>query len=186
MNLNSKQERRIFTAIPIPRLLQEKILLWEKKYAIPEARWLAGKNLHITLIPPWYEKDCEEAIRRLKKIEGSGEIDIEFQGVSYGPTMKEPRLIWASGDAPRKLLDLKEKAEETLGRKSECLPWLMHLTLARFDPRDFSRFPLKNLNEKVLWKECVSSVVLMESFLNSSGADYEIIAEAKLCSRKKI
>lgn len=180
MNSNPEKERRIFAAIPISPSLQREILSWEKEYAIPEVRWLAGKNLHITLVPPWHETNCEEAIRRLKKIEGSGGIEIEFRDVSYGPASKEPRLIWTSGNTPQELLNLKKKTESIFGRKNEYRPWLMHLTLARFDPRDFPKFPIKNLDEKVSWKERVSSVVLMESFLKPSGADYEIIAEAKL------
>lgn len=180
MNFIPKKERRIFAAIPISRPLQERILSWRENYAALPVRWLDGKNLHITLVPPWHETDCETTMRKLKIIEGNGELDIEFREVSYGPVLEKPRLIWASGNAPQELLNLKKKTENIFGRKSGYRPWLMHLTIARFDPRDFPEFPLKNLDEKVSWKERVSSVVLMESLLKPSGADYEIIAEAKL------
>lgn len=180
MNLAPEKERRVFAAIPISSSLQREILAWEKKHATLPVRWLAGKNIHITLVPPWHETNCDDAIQLLKRVGGGGEIDIEFRDVSYGPSRQEPRLIWASGNAPRKLLDLKKQVEKAFGKKSEYRPWLMHLTIARFDPRDFPKFPIKNLNEKVSWKERISSVVLMESLLKPSGADYEIIAEIKL------
>jgi 2'-5' RNA ligase len=100
--------------------------------------------------------------------------------VSFGPTPKKPRLIWAEGQASREILDLRLKIYEALGRKSEGRPFKLHLTLARFRPADFAAFPLKVLNEKVPWRERFGSFVLMRSRLSPQGADYEAVEEFKL------
>lgn len=172
---------RIFVAIPVSESLQGEILEWEKDYQRLPVRWLSGKNLHITLVPPWEENDWKETTEKLKSLGGTiGQFGIEFNKVEYGPYGREPRLIWAEGRPPKILLDLKGKLELLLGRKSDFHPWLMHLTLARFRPETFSSFSVKQLCEEVHWPEQVTSIVLMESHLLPDGSDYEVLEEIKL------
>jgi len=172
-------KKRIFIAIPISHRLQEEILRWEKKYKKLPVRWLLGKNIHITLIPPWYEDNIEAIIEKLKGIKGKP-FNLEFNRVSYGPNLKQPRLIWAEGKAPKKIIYLKNELEKIFPEhKSDYNNWLMHITIARFEPEMFSYFPIKTLNEKVLWRDNINSFVLMESHLSRSGADYEVLEEFK-------
>lgn len=167
---------RLFVAVPISENLQNEILEWEKSHQNLPVRWLKGKNLHITLIPPWEEENIEKIRATLKTFENKiGRFGIEFDKMEYGPHGREPRLIWAEGKPPKILLDLKGKLELLLGRKSDFRPWLMHLTLARFRPETFSSFTVKRLNEKVYWPEQVNSIVLMESHLLPDGSDYEVL-----------
>lgn len=179
MNIIQLKKRRIFIALTISAPLQETILNWQKKYVLLPVRWLKGKNLHITFIPPWYERNVPEIKEKINKIKARP-FEIKFTQVVYGPDSKRPRLIWASGIAPKEALTLKAGLEKTLDRKAELRPWLTHLTLARFRPRDFPGFPLKILNEQVIWQERFSSLVLMESMLSSQGADYHVLEEFKL------
>jgi 2'-5' RNA ligase len=172
-------KKRIFVAVKISPELQEAILEWERNYNRLPVRWLAGKNLHVTLVPPREENDenIEKTKSVLKTFEGKiGQFEIEFNKVEYGPHSQEPRLIWAEGKSPKILVDFKEKLELLLDHKSDYRPWLMHLTLARFHPKDFVRFPIKNLDEKVHWLETVNSFVLMESRLLPDGAEYKILS----------
>jgi hypothetical protein len=46
--------------------LQKKILTWEKILKPLPVRWILGKNMHITLIPPWYATEAE--IKKIKNI----------------------------------------------------------------------------------------------------------------------
>ena len=173
-------KKRIFIAVPITKYLQEEIFKWEKKYKNLPVRWLSGKNIHITLIPPWYESDINSVVSKLKKVEGEP-LDIEFNKVSYGYAPKRPSLIRAEGHAPDKLINLKSELEKIFPEhKSGYKDWLMHITIARFNPETFSSFPVKSLDEKVAWRDKINSFVLMESHLSRSGADYEVLKEFKL------
>lgn len=168
-------KKRIFIAIPISEDVQKEILKWTKRYKKLPVRWLAGKNLHITLIPPWYTDNVETVIKKLKKVE-CPPFDIEFSKVSYGPDPKRPRLIWAEGTASESVVCLKDKLEKMLPEyKSTYKEWLMHMTIARFDPDTFSSFPVKKIDEKVIWQDNIKTFVLMESHLSREGADYEIL-----------
>lgn len=170
-------KRRIFVALLISEYLQEEARAFQKKYTCLPVRWLAGKNLHVTLVPPWYEDDTESVIEKLKTCEGStGAFDVSFFAVTYGPTLREPRLLWAEGETPKQLCVLKECAEHCLGMKPEKRLFKLHLTLARFRPETFSSFPIKTLDEKISWRQTSDSFVLMESHLSRTGADYETIA----------
>lgn len=174
-------KKRIFIALTISKELQGKILKWERRYRKLPARWLNGKNLHITLIPPWYEEDVERVKKSLRHIRNKVQpFKIEFQKVSYGPDPRRPHLIWAEGKTPKKLLVLKRELERILRKKSEKRPFRLHLTLARFRPEDFRGFPIKKIDEKVLWKDAIDAVVLMESHLSRSGADYEVLERVSL------
>lgn len=166
--------RRIFIAISISPKLQQEILAWEKAYRQLPVRWLAGKNLHITLIPPWYTDNVESVIEKLRNLEMKT-FHIEFDRVTYGPDSKRPRLIWAEGKAFKEILELKSCLEKILNKKPEKRQFTLHLTVARFHPETFSSFPAKQLDERVLWQEKIKSFVLMESYLSREGADYEVL-----------
>lgn len=173
------KKRRIFIAFGISEALQGSIIRWEKKYkkiAGGRVRWLAGKNLHITLIPPWYATDIEKVKSKIEKAIGAiRPFDIAFTTVACGPDARRPRLIWATGEAPQDALRLKEKLEKRLKQKGESRPWLAHLTIARFRPSADSAFALKDFHEEIHWKERVSALVLMESHLSPKGAEYEVL-----------
>lgn len=179
---------RVFVSIAISEKLQNEIADWRLNFlgknpgAFFDLRWLADKNLHITLIPPWYED--EHAVEKVKSkmqqaISSVAPFEIEFNKVTYGPDQRRPRLIWGEGKAPQELLDLKSGLEKILDKKPERREFTLHLTLARFRPENFRYFSLKKLDEKILWRDTVRSIVLMESFLSPTGADYEVLAEVK-------
>ncbi len=190
--------RRIFVAVGISKELQDEILSWEKKILSSRpsfarategrVRWLEGKNLHITLVPPWYEENIESVIRKLNAVReefparGGPAVgwDMEFNHVTYGPNEREPRLIWAEGQAPERLIDFKRKLTASLGQKEEKRPFRLHLTLARFRPERLSSFPIKELQERIEWRDKAKSFLLMESHLYKTGADYDVVKEFSL------
>lgn len=173
--------KRIFVAVPVSPALQEKVEIWRAKYERLPVRWLAGKNLHITLIPPWYAADVSNIASQLELVAGESKcFEIFFRRVVFGPEPHRPRLIWAEGETPPELISLKSKLEKILDKEPERRPFRLHLTLARFRPETFSSFPLKRLGENVSWVEMVDSFVLMEAHLSAAGADYEILAKYKL------
>jgi len=173
--------KRLFVALLTAPTLQKEILGWQERFANLPVRWLAGKNLHITLVPPWYEQDDASVIAKLEKLRGKQKpFALRFEKVTFGPDPRQPRLVWAEGQTPRELIELKTDIGKALAQKSDSRQFLLHLTLARFRPENFLSFPIKKLNEKVSWREEIKSFVLMESHLSSQGADYETLAEMVL------
>lgn len=173
--------RRIFIALKISEELQALIMKREAEWDNLPVRWLKGKNLHITVIPPWYVQDIQPVINLLKTLEGAtGKIEMQFNTVCLGPDPRSPRLIWTEGGPPGQLPFLKKKLERLLKLKPEKRPFLLHLTLARFKPENFKDFADKKFRETVDWKDTATSLVLMESKLSPSGADYDVLAEIKL------
>ena len=57
--------KRIFIGLPIAKTLAEEISKWQEGQQKLPVRWLAPKNLHLTLIPPWYETDVERVAAQL-------------------------------------------------------------------------------------------------------------------------
>lgn len=185
-------KKRVFIALPITDKLQDKIEEWKKNYRDLPVRWIKKENLHVTLIPPWYISKVDETIHRLKSVNQDDAIkpfSITFREVTFGPNPQRPRLIWASGDGVLEIIILKSKLEEILSprqtwlaQKREKREFLIHLTIGRFKEKDFAKFPIKSLHDKVFWQEKVSSFLLMESHLKRSGAEYEKLAEIPLLS----
>ena len=164
-------KRRVYVAITIPEELQAKVLAWQGKHKLP-VRWIKGKNLHITLVPPWYCENIEEVKEQLQRLEKHRPFEIAINTLTYGPSYSRPRVIWATGPSVKEILDLQEHVESALGAHHER-SFRLHVTLARFNPEKFR--PTQKINEQVDWRFTVNSIVLMESHLSQQGADYEVL-----------
>jgi 2'-5' RNA ligase len=170
--------KKVFIAVHISKALQKEIISWTKPFLINiSARWISGNNLHITLIPPWYESNIDAVEEKIKTVVNDSEpFSIEFHKVSYGPRPANPRLIWAEGPLSRKLSELYDALGNIFKERRSDLPFRPHITLARFNNRHFSSFPVKRLDVKVQWKENVNSIVLMESSPGAdSGSGYKVL-----------
>ena len=140
--------------------------------------WLKDSNLHLTLIPPWEASDSKETESRLEELlRDKSSFEIEFYSIEYGADPKEPRLIWLTGGATKDLLSVKDRLESIAPTKISFTPWKPHITIARFDTKRFSSFPIKHLNEQIRWPEIFSSVAIYESILNADGTEYRIVSE---------
>ena len=175
-------KQRIFIALPISESLQSEILSWQGQFPNLPVRWLKGKNLHITLVPPFYvnEQELEKIEKALQAVGGFGSFEISFSNVTFGPDPRRPRLIWTEGETPKELIELQQKLQKIFGKEPEKRPFRLHLTIARFRPETFSSFQIRKLNEKVDWRDKVNRVVLFESRLSRDGADYEVLQEVLL------
>jgi len=172
---------RVFIALPISGALKNTIKQWRKTYKDLPVRWLEDKNLHITLVPPWEENDLPRIEAALRKHPSQiGPQTLEFTETSFGPDSKGPRLIWATGQAPYELSQLRSSIEKILKRPITKKPLLQHLTLARFRPHDFPSFPNIDLSKHIHWTDVVDSFALMESKLLPEGAEYTIIQSFRI------
>jgi 2'-5' RNA ligase len=167
------QNFRIFIGLPIGENLQDKILKFEKKFKNLPVRWILPHNLHITLVPPWYENDIEGIKEKLKFFDLGKSFKISFYKVEYGPSKKFPRLIWAVGNNSNELLILRQNLFNILSQEPEQRDFKLHLTLARFNFNPKIKLP--EINESVYWEDEIKEVVLFRSHLLKTGAEYEVI-----------
>jgi 2'-5' RNA ligase len=171
---------RIFVGISLSPELQKKALGWQQKHAGLPVRFIAPKNLHITILPPWDEQNISSAIQKLHELSGKVKpFTITFTNISLGPTPKRPRLIWATGETPEELKKLKVSAEKSFNA-TDNKPFKLHTTLARLRTRDFDPELFKEIAQSVNWQQKVASIALMESSLLPTGADYKVFAESPL------
>ncbi len=172
---------RVFVGIPIGDELRNKITNFAEEHSIFPVRWIEGKNLHITLVPPWKEANIDLILKRLETLEGAfSDVYLEFAEVGFGPNERSPRLIWALGNTTPELNDLTKKVNLLLEFEPPEKDILLHTTLARFRPETFSDFKIKNLKEKINWKMRAEKIILYKSKLRAEGSDYIPLGEINI------
>ncbi len=169
--------KRVFISIPIAIELQQHIADFQAYFKSLPVRWLKPENLHITLVPPLEVSDekLAEIIAQLKQIPRESPFPISFNNVSFGPDETQPHLIWARGEAPVEILQLKQNIEQAINYQPEHPHFTMHTTLARFPEHEFKKFPIQTLNETVHWKMLVNEFVIMQSIRQPGGSRYPIL-----------
>ena len=173
--------KRVFLAVPASPEVAARAEEFAARYDRLPVRWLKGKNLHLTLVPPWHEENVPALTARLANLGPLSEpFELRLKRITYGPDLRQPRLIWAEGDTLPALLSLRDSLLAAVGQGAEARPFRVHLTLARFRPENFAGFPVKKLDESIDWTWRTDSFVLFESRLLPSGAEYEILKEIKL------
>lgn len=172
---------RIFVGIPLSDDLKDLVKVWQDEHQELPVRWTSRDNLHITLVPPWREKNIEAVTAKLQVIKNKfSDIDLEFKNVSFGSNPRSPRLIWASGTTPERLQNLAKEIYSVLGFPGSEKELFTHTTLARFRPEEFPMFPVKKLDEDIDWRMRVKKVILYESRLRAAGADYIPLGEVDI------
>lgn len=179
-NMNLPKSR-VFIAFPISESLKEVILVWQKKFPEIPVRWTKKDNIHITIVPPWEESELGEVINQLKTLEGKyGAGTFSAHTITYGPSERNPRLIWAQGEVDQKFHTFKIDLEKLLSRAPGRTTWRPHITLARFAEEDFKHLSVQNINESISLQEELKSFVIMESRQTQQGMDYVILETFKL------
>jgi len=156
-----KPGMRLFIAIAIPEEIRAAYagLIQEFRELAPQAKWVRGENLHVTLkflgeTPP---AKWEELRSALVEIHSPEPVKLEFQGLGFFPNERRPRVLWAGMEAPARLKMLAgdvDRVAHALGFPLEERPFTPHLTLARFNPLTAMEFQV------------------IESKLKSAGAEY--------------
>ncbi len=170
---------RLFVGIPISVELNQKILEWQGKqeYKLP-VRWMEFSDLHVTLVAPWEVYSTDDIVAQLSTIEGKiHPFEIQFNEISYGPNLKQPRLIWVTGEVNAQVLALKNRLETLLVQPPDKRKFLPHITFARFSLSRLSPYPETIVDEQVNWVEQVRSIALYESIRKPQGSSYQIIAK---------
>ncbi|MFA5103853.1 MAG: RNA 2',3'-cyclic phosphodiesterase [Candidatus Margulisiibacteriota bacterium] len=168
---------RVFVAIKAPDNIRSFVLQIQRSIPL-NVRWIPPENLHVTLLPPWEadELETEAIVQKLMKID-LPKISTRFKSVSFGPSLKEPRLIWLAAHPSKELAALKSCIETALEIKCPERDFTPHITIARFKPGDFTKFNIKDLNIDIDWNMEIGSFALIRSMLTKEGAIYSTIKE---------
>lgn len=177
-------KKRIFIGIPISQIVKDFIKRWRESHPLKDVRWIDESDLHITLIPPWYEENTEDTINKIKTVK-SPSFGIPLLNIRTAPNFREPRMIWLIGDAPWSLLNLKKDLEKALIVNSEEREYHPHVTILRFNLNKNPKGDQKNLvDEYVNLVYRANEFILYESHLNSVGAQYTILEKFNLKEKK--
>lgn len=189
---------RIFVGIPVGEELGGEVLRWQEKFQISnikfqrtltpnpspkgrgvaDIRWIAPRNLHVTLVAPWETKEWKAESKKLKVIQFPS-FEIGFNQITVGPDEYRPRMIWATGEAGEEIGKLKKLIEISLGKKPEPRAFASHVTLARIMAGDIHKTAHEWANFKagIDWHMLVKKFVLYQSRLLPEGAEYQVLAE---------
>lgn len=183
---------RCFIAIPLPGNIKQALSQIQSQLKTTEAhvKWVKSENIHLTLKFLGNIKDEEvgeisrnlkDAFREFQSFESSlGEL-------GTFPTISNPRVIWLGIDKNAdKITQLQQKTEDilyNLGFNKEKRKFHPHLTLGRVKSKKninklidmVKNFPLENSQTFR-----VDKIILFQSILKPSGAEYTALNSFKL------
>jgi 2'-5' RNA ligase len=172
-------KQRIFLGIEASSKLKTLVGQWQCNHRSLPVRFIKPSNLHLTVIPPWYE-DPQCVIKRLRHPPLSmHSFFLSFYIVRLGPDPKRPRLIWIEGHRSRQLESLKKELG-SVGPCQEKRPLIPHITIARAKRKDEKLLFQTHICQQVSWTMEISSCTLFKSYLSPKGAEYEILARIPL------
>ncbi len=125
--------RRVFIGIRINGDARDALIdLQEGLPPIP-MRHIPKRDLHLTLVPPWIEKNVAGAAKRMRDaLERPFSFSLKFKYLEYGPDPDDPRLVWVTCAASKRLIELKGRLLKAFGRvEKEKIPFIPHVTIAR-------------------------------------------------------
>jgi len=128
-------------------------------------RIIPKKDIHLTLVPPWMEKDVAGAAQRIRDaLERPFVFPLKFRRLAYGPKADDPRLIWVTCAASRQLIELKERLLKAFDMKPrEHIPFIPHVTLARLIGSLGDDWRTHRINKNVALTMEVTAVELFQS-----------------------
>lgn len=184
---------RAFIAINLPDAVKDEIdgIVDRLRPAGPPARWVPGRNLHLTLkfldeiLPDQVPAICG-AIRMASADVAPFTIRLKDFGVF--PNERKARVFWVGIDEGYEVLKnlarAIDRAVVPLGFPREEREFSAHVTLARFrEPGPVDRL-MKAASHAPYQSDVipVTSIELMKSVLSPKGAEYSVLDSVKLVS----
>lgn len=177
--------RRIFLALNLSSKAKQGLLGYQENWPELKARWTMPENLHVTLmfLGNTSEKELKEVQRIVKEVAVKHKpFSFSLSQIVYGPTEKQPKMIWAKGTISKELLSLHKDLARTLEYHTEH-PFSLHITLARLNAWEFKMIEPEErpkVQEEISLEIPVSSLEVMESKLKRKGAEYSVIESIPL------
>lgn len=188
---------RTFVAIPLNHEIEchldQLAQRLQGAIAVPAVRWVAPKNIHLTLkflgdVDEARIEDIREALRRA--ITPASSFSLRVSGMGCFPNIRRPRIVWAGVQEPsgalKLLADQVESELSRLGFAREEREFSPHLTLGRVR-RDISPNAMRKLGRTIenlhplpIGEQLVDAIHLFRSDLRPAGPVYTSLAELAL------
>jgi 2'-5' RNA ligase len=125
--------KRLFVAIDLPPVIREHLAAL--CCGLPNARWIAPEQLHLTLtfigeVSGVAFLDIREALAEVTGVR----LTLQLQGVGFFPPRGQPRIVWAGVEKNEPLQVLQRKITTRLfqlGLEPDNRKFTPHITLAR-------------------------------------------------------
>ena len=177
--------QRIFLAINIPLEIKKELLEYKKKWPELPARWTAQDNLHVTLVflGNTSVKELEDVQKIVSNVAANhAPFTLSLSQITYGPTEKQPKMIWAIGKAPEELLSLQQDLAKTLNHQEEN-SFSLHVTLARLNAWEFKKIEPEerpHVEKEIFLNIPIHSIDIMESKSKKDGTKYLTLKKVSL------
>jgi 2'-5' RNA ligase len=183
---------RVFLSISLTEKIKNRLSKYKENLSSLPAKWVKRDNLHITLIflGDSNEKEIGYIGEALKKESSKhSPFNLFLNKISYFPENKiPPRMICATGESTKEILDLRKGIEKALLERGVHFPLEMkkfnpHVTLARIRAWDWRKIEpdeRPEVTEDININLEVKSIELVESKLKRGGPEYTILERAKL------
>lgn len=186
---------RAFIAINVPDDLKATIDRLQRQLAAEPGgsgvRWIPRPQVHLTLrflgdVPVDAVGDIHATL--LRAADGRAPFELELGGLGCFPGARQPRILWLGlAGATERLGELHRAMAREAARwgKPEDRPFHPHLTLGRVRPEN-ARSAARLAERLAAWgtpapgRWPVTQVDLMRSRLLSAGAEYSVLASARL------
>jgi 2'-5' RNA ligase len=183
--MSSAQRVRVFVGLKIVREIAQE--LWQLARPLERfpVRVIAVADIHLTLVPPWLETSVPEAMGKLRNtIIGAKPFSLTFERLSYGPTLKRPRLLWAECGASDQLMNLRAALLKAYGQKDERA-FRPHVTLARIKKGGRAIARELPMDQTLSLAQQVQSVELFQSPARGESG-YLVLASLSLGPKPKL
>ncbi len=175
---------RLFVGIAFPEDIRAR--LDELSGGLPDARWVAPENLHLSLrfigeVPGGDERDIGQTLQAA----GGPAFDLALKGLGCFDRRGKVHAVWVGVEKSEPLLRLQGKIAAALvrsGLEPEHRKFKPHVTLARFKgapARDVGRY-LEANNDFAAGPFTVGDFTLYRSRLGHGGPHYEALADYPL------
>ncbi|MDD5455241.1 MAG: RNA 2',3'-cyclic phosphodiesterase [Candidatus Ratteibacteria bacterium] len=183
---------RCFIAIPLPKYTHEELakIQSQLKETKADVAWVKTDNIHLTLkfLGNVDETKIQLISQKLKdSLSKCVSFETDIGKLGAFPTLSNPRVIWIGIDKNEdKIKNLQKITEEILGPfgfEKETRPFHPHLTLGRVrDKKNIQKLTekLKSLPLPQLKPITVDKIILFQSILKPTGAEYNTLNEFQL------
>ncbi len=175
---------RLFVAVPLPAPVLKGLA--GLCSGLPGARWVAPENMHVTLrfIGEVDGPGADGVHMALSGVRGRA-FPLALNGLGSFQSGRRLRMLWAGVDDQPVLVRLRDDVEKALvssGLEPERRKFKPHVTLARFNKKPGNKLGpyLDAYGAFSAGPFPVTAFVLMRTFLNRAGAQYEVMADYPL------
>lgn len=185
-------KRRVFLAIELPPEIINglKDVQGELRKAFPSARMANPAGMHLTVKFIGYaaEEDLLLISEVARRVAGATRpFIVLISGFGGFPSITRPRVLWAGakdGGESAVMSAQLDKELTVIGVKAETRPYKPHITLARINKPAVT--PVNQSLRAAKQSENIGTaraekLILFESHLKRSGAEYEAIEEFGFC-----